>query len=536
MMPGPRSFLNGIIVLLGLAVPSVVVAQEKALRGTIDAEIKKAWQQEKITPGAKSSDSVFLRRAYLDLVGMIPSYEETTAFLKDTDPQKRTKLIDKLLEDPRFAAQQAHVWDLVLFGRHPQNIDATRKRDGFKKWMTEQFAKNQTWDKVVQKLLMAEEEGSELFYVQYRNAPEEAATAVTRVFLGTQLQCARCHDHPFENWTQKDFFGMAGFFVRLVVIDAGGTANAKKYKIGEKSTGEVLFAGSVKELKPGMKGEPVKPKFLGGDFLKEPAMPKDFKEPVVKGNTNLPKPAFSRKEKLVAWITAKENPYFAKALANRVWGQLMGRGFVHPVDDLSEKNIPTHPALLEAIEKGLVEHKFDLKWLIREIANSEAYQIDNTGPVTEALPKYYERARVRALSAEELMASLGVATGHGADWAVKSQNATVEYMLRFFGEPNDGQGHFQGSLAEHLFLNNAGQIRQLGQARKGNLADAILTMKAPMEEKVDRLFLSILSRTPTGVERDRFVKYLTGDAKMTPVLLEEAIWVLVSCSEFRFNH
>jgi hypothetical protein len=151
------------------------------------------------------------------------------------------------------------------------------------------------------------------------------------------------------------------------------------------------------------------------------------------------------------------------------------------------------------------------------------------------MPKYYERARVRPLSAEELMASLGVATGHGADWAQKSQNATTEYMLRFFGEPNDGQGHFQGSLAEHLFMNNAGQVRQLGQARKGNLADQILSSKDAWDAKVDRLFVSILSRTPSDVERTRFVKYLSGDTKTTPALVEEAIWVLVSCSEFRFN-
>ena len=286
-----------------------------------------------------------------------------------------------------------------------------------------------------------------------------------------------------------------------------------------------------------MKGEPVKPKFLGGDVLKEPALPVGFKEVdlKVKPKGDLPKPVFSRKEKLVEWMTSKDNPFFARALANRVWAQFMGRGFVNPVDDLSEKNEPTHPIALKAITDGLIANKFDLKWVIREIANSDAYQIGDVGETTEALPRYYDRARVRPLSAEELMASLGVATGHGADWAVKSQNATVEYMLRFFGEPNDGQGHFQGSLAEHLFLNNAGQIRQLGQSRKGNLAESILTSKEPWDAKVDRLFLSVLSRTPTMVERDRFVKHLTSDAKLTPALVEEAIWVLVSCSEFRFN-
>jgi hypothetical protein len=532
----PGRFATQIIVWgLFAFLPAFSNAQDKALRNVIDSEVKKAWQTEKLTPAGRSSDSVFLRRVFLDLVGVIPSYDETTAFLKDNDPQKRARLIDKLLNDPRHAAQQAHVWDLVLFGRRPQNIDATRKRDDFKKWLADQFAKSEPYDKIVKNLLTAEQEGSELFYVQYRNAPEEAATAVSRVFLGTQLQCARCHDHPFEHWTQKDFFGMAGFFVRLVVIDAGGTANAKKYKIAEKSTGDVLFAGSVKELKPGMKGSPVKPKFLGGDVLKEPEMPKGFKEPDFKGKGAPPNPAFSRKEKLVEWIAAKENPYFAKALANRIWSQFMGRGFVNPVDDLSEKNEPSIPALLKAIEVGLIEHKFDLKWAIREIVNSEVYQLADTGEATETLPRYYERARVRPISAEELMASLRVATYYNPEWA-KASGDSAEYFLRFFGEPTDGQGHFQGSLAEHLFLNNAPQIRGFAQQRKGNLADTVLNMKGTPEEKVERIFLSVLSRTPTAAERERFVTHLTSDAKMAPQLVEEAIWVLLSCSEFRFNH
>jgi len=509
-------------------------AGEKSLRNTIDNEIKAGWQKQKITPAGPAADHTFLRRIYLDLVGMIPSYEETQAFLKDTDPRKRAKLIDKLLADPRFAQEQAHVWDLVLFGRHPGNIDATRKREGFKQWLAAQFAKNEPYDRIVQKLLTAEEDGSQLFYVQYRNAPEEAATNVTRIFLGTQLQCARCHDHPFESWTQRDFYGMAGFFVRLVVVDAGGPANMKKFKIGEKSTGDVLFTGSVKEQKPGQKGEPVKPKFLGGLELQEPAVPKDFKEPVAKGNTLPPKPAFSRKEKLVAWLTAPENPYFAKAVANRIWAQFMGRGLVHPVDDLSDKNKPSHPELLKAVTDDLVARKFDLKGLIREIVSSETYQLADTGSVADALPQWFDRARVRPLSAEELMASLGVATGAPRDWT--KGNATEEYMLRFFGEPNDGQGNFQGSLAEHLFLNNAGQIRTLAQPRKGNLGDQILSGKGSWDEKVDQLFLSILSRPPSLEEKARFVQHLSGDSKMATTLVEEAIWVLLSCAEFRFNH
>jgi hypothetical protein len=522
-----------VLVLFSLA--SLARADEKSLTTLVDSSLQEGWKREKLTPSAKSSDGEFLRRIYIDLVGVIPSFEETEAFLKDTDSNKRTKWIDKLIADERFSRQQADFWDLVLFGRNPQNGEATRKRDGFKKWLTDQFAKNQPLDQISKRLLLAEEEGSELFHVQYRNQPEEATVAVTRIFLGLQLQCARCHDHPFEAWTQKDFYGMAGFFVRVVVVDGGGTPMMKKFKVGEKSVGEVLFTGAVKDQKPGQKGEPVRPRFLGGDELVEPAPPKDAKKEDLKDNKLPAKPAFSRKEKIAEWVTASTNPYFARALANRIWSQYMGRGFVHPVDDLGGKNAPSHPQLLDALTKHLVDTKFDVKSIVRAIVNSDAYQLSSIGPNKNALPEWYERARVRPMSAEELWASFKVATQTSAE-SMKTVGEPTEYLVRFFGEPTDGLGNFQGSLAEHLFLNNATHLRQLAQARKGNLGDVLSTMKGTPEEKVNRLFLSMLNRSPSDSERVRFMKHLNGDAKMAPVLLEEAIWSLMCCSEFRFNH
>jgi hypothetical protein len=306
------------------------------------------------------------------------------------------------------------------------------------------------------------------------------------------------------------------------------------FRIAEKSTGEVLFTGSVKEQKPGQKGEPVRPRFLGGPELDEPSAPKGFKEPDFKGNKIAP-PLFSRKAKLAEWVTAPDNPYFARAVVNRVWAQFLGRGLVHPVDDLSQRNAPSHPALFEALTRQLLASKFDLKKLIRELVNSETYQLACTGPNTEALPTWFERARVRPLTAEELLAALVVATEFPKD-GFKGSGEPTEYFLRYFGEPTDGQGNFQGSLAEHLFLNNSPHIRGMAQQRKGNLTDTVLNMKASWEEKVERLFLTVLNRPPSAVEQQRFVKHLSSDAKNAPALVEEAVWVLVSCSEFRFNH
>ncbi len=512
-------------------------ADDKPLRQIIDAEVKGAWQREKITPAPKADDAAFLRRVYIDLIGTIPTYEETTAFLKEQASAKRELLIDKLLADPRFATHQADVWDLVFFGRHPGGGDSIRRRDAFKQWLAGKFEKNVPYDKWVRDLLYAEEEGSQFYYAQFRGAPEEATVQISRLFLGMQLQCARCHDHPYDKWTQKDFYGMAGFFVRLVVSESAGMGNTRRFTIGEKEFGEVLFTGAVKDQKPGQKGEPVKPKFLGGDELKEPPTPKDAKKIEPKEGAKLPKPAFSRKEKIAAWLTASDNSYFAKAVANRVWAQFMGRGIVHPVDDIGEKNKPSHPELLKTLAEQMVAHKFDLKWLIRELVSSETYQLASTGPSRDALPKWFERARVRPLSAEEIMAVFRQATMHdtGDPASAKKPISTgEEYFRIYFGEPTDGLGEFQGSISEHLFLNN-GHVWQIIRRKKGNLAETLISSKDSWEQKVDRLFLTVLNRPPKERERKKFVDFLQSDKK-SDGLVEEAIWVLMNTAEFRFNH
>lgn len=532
------SSVAAVALLACAAIP--IRAAEQSLRQIIDKEIRAGWEAEKIIPSELAPDGVFLRRIYLDLLGTVPTYDETKQFLDDKASDKRAKLIDRLFEDPRFALHQARVWDLTFFGRHPADYELTTRRDGFQKWLTEQFAKNVPYDRWVRELLNAEgwtDEGPAMFYALYRNQPEEAAVAVSRLFLGTQLQCARCHDHPFEKWKQEDFYGLAGFFVRMAYVD--GNRNGKRhYLIAEKTTGEVLFTGPVKEQKPGQKGKPVAARYLGGDVLEEPALPKDFKEPDLKGaKAAPPKPLFSRKEKLADWVTAADNPYFAKAAANRVWAQFMGRGLVNPVDDLGGKKKASHPALLQALSDQLAAQKFDLKWYIRELVNSHAYQVASSGAATEAAPYWYERARVRPLSAEELMAAMRVTTGFDVTEKKPDQGKMPgsEYMIMYFGEPTDGRGDFQPSLSEHLFMNNASQLRQVIQRKKGNLSDVILSSTAPWDERVEQLYLSVLNRPPRPAEKERFVAYLTSKPDAAP-LVEDAIWVLLNCAEFRFNH
>jgi hypothetical protein len=521
-------------------------AEDVPLRQAIDAAVRAGWEKDNVTPAGPADDAAFLRRVYLDLCGTLPTGAEAAAFLKDSAADKRVKLIDKLLDDPRYAEHQANVWDLLFFGRHPADSELVNRREGFQKWLREKFAKNDPYDRWARELLMAEGptyEGPTMFYAQYRGHAEDATEAISRIFLGTQLQCARCHDHPFDKWKQTDFYGMTGFFVRLAYVD---TTNAGKrhYIVTEKSSGDVMFSGSAKDQQPGKKGEPVAPRFLGGDLLEEPPLPAGFKEPELKGlKTAPPKPLFSRKQKFAEWATAADNPYFAKAVVNRLWGQFMGRGLFDPVDDLRANRQASHPQLFQALQAQFVAHQFDMKWLIRELVNSAPYQMAAKGGGSDAAPRTFERARVRPLSAEEMMSALRVATGFDA--AIQAAGGKPEaakmpeepYFRTYYGQPTNGRGDFQPGLGEHLFMNNSSGLRQaMIQARKGNLADSLLTSKAPWEERVDQLFLAVLTRLPKEPERQKFVEYLAADEKNPAPAIEDAIWVLLNTSEFRFNH
>lgn len=539
-----KRILVGLFVALAGLTPESVRAENISLRDVIDREVKASWEKEKLAPPARSSDVVFLRRIYLDLIGMIPSYEETTTFLNDSDPQKREKLIDLLLADARYARQQAQVWDLAMLTRNQKVVEGQvgyRNRGRFRQWLAQQFETNEPYDRIAAKILQAEEEGSQLYFAVY-NGTDEMVNAVSRFFLATQIQCAKCHNHPYESWTQKDYHGLAGFFVRTMSVEVPGkpeitNQKGKQYLVGEKTVGEALF--SLEEIDPKTKKKqtiPIKPKFLTGDELTEPEPPKDYVEPKLKPGELPPKPSFSRREKFIEWMTAKDNPFFAKALANRVWAQFMGRGFVHPVDDFNSSNTPSHPELLRAIETELVAHKFDLKWLIREIVNSESYQAADVGEVTDAMPKFYERARIRPLTVEELTSSLHIAMGLGVESALKTEPS--KDLLQYLGEPTDGQGRFQGSLSEHLFLHNGDVFRGLCRPNKGNLSEKLVIGTEDWNEKVERMFLSVLSRPATSEERERFVQYLSveeKDPKLKGQRMEDSLWVLVSGSEFRFN-
>jgi len=537
-MFGSRTLLLTLVLSLVAGSAGRLDAQTP-LREVIDGQVRAKWAAEKLTPAKPATDAEFLRRVTIDLVGSIPSYEETIAFLESKEPTKREKLVDRLLEDPRHAQQQADTWDMILFGRFPPGNDAD-KRLGFQAWLRTQFEKNVPYDELARTILKAEglsTDGPAMYYVQYKNAPEDATESITQQFLGVQLQCARCHDHPFEEWKQLDFYGMAAFLARLevVTLNRKGSGTESTFVIGEQEVGDIQFTGPAKDAVAGKKGEPVKPKFLHATALVEPAA-KDGKPAKFSNTAPPPKPKFSRKDRLAEWIADPKNPYFTKAIVNRVWGQFMGKGISHPVDNLSPSNPPVMPELMETLAKELIVHKYDLKWLTREIVLSQAYQLSGAGD-GEAMPRLYHHSRTRPLSAEELAECWRVASGWTPSGATAAKSAKSErfrplesgYMLRFFGTPNSGAGDFQGGLQEHLYMNNGPLGSVIGG--KGSLSEFVGTASKPVEDRVRRLYLQTLNRPPTAIETEKVSAYLKSGGPAA-----DAVWALITSAEFRFNH
>lgn len=543
----PLYSIQVLALVVSLFSTSALASAEEPLRNIIDTALEADWKANGVETAGSASDSEFLRRVYLDLVGTIPTYDEARAFLDDTSPDKRSRLIDRLLEDPRFGEHQAKVWDLVLFGRGAKN-NRVRDRDGFRSWLAKQFNENVPYDQWAKAILKAEgdtvEDGPATFLLQYAGNDKMTAVNVSRLFMGMQLQCAECHDHPFDDFTQLDFYGMAAFYARLQPVSIGKKDNKAVYVVGEKSTGETLFAGKAIDQKPGDRGEKVIPRFLKGEELQEPELPKDIKaENRLPDGKVPPAPYFSRKNALADWIANPENPYFTEAITNRIWSQLMGRGIVHPVDNLSDLNPPSHEDLWKAMPSQLIAHKYDLKWLIREITNSRAYQLSAAGPSDRALPRSFEQARVRPLMAEELANSLAVATRYEESQSRGGSRDTFAYvrsnLMNYFAEPVNGVGEYQGNLFENLLFNNEVYLyRHLYSTDNNKLLAALVSSQAAPEEKVEEMFLSVLVRKPTPEETEKYVVYVgqAKDPQQQKVLWGDAIWALIASSEFRFNH
>ncbi|PYV09705.1 MAG: hypothetical protein DMG07_22560, partial [Acidobacteria bacterium] len=348
--------------------------------GFIDELVLRKLERLRMVPSGLCSDGEFLRRVSLDVIGTLPSAEEAKRFLADTAPDKRARLVDALLERTEYADFWSMKWG-DLFTNTPQFLyNGTAY---FQAWLRDALARNLPFDEFARELLTASggtyEPLPSNFYSVMKK-PEEMATFTSQVFLGVSLECARCHDHPNENWRRDDFMGLAAFFSQV------------KFKSGPRNNERFLYVDPELEFKHPDSKQPVRAKFLGDTW---PSF----------------RPGEDRRARLAEWLTSPSNPYFARAAANRIWKELMGRGLVDPADDFRATNPPTNPELLDRLAEDFAAHGFDLRHLIRRIAASRAYQLssrpnETNRDDTRAYARYY----VRRLGAEQLLDAVSQVT------------------------------------------------------------------------------------------------------------------------------
>jgi hypothetical protein len=475
-----------------------------------------------------ASDAEFLRRVTLDLDGTIPTGVETRAFLADTDPTKRDKLIDKLLASPAYARRMAQFFDVVLMERRR---DAKVPRAAWEDYLRAAFEQNKRYDALVREMLASD--GAEpktraaaKFYLDRDFEPNLVTKDVGRVFLGMNLQCAQCHDHPIvPDYKQDDYYGILAFLKRSYLFPSAAVPTAS---IAEKVDGETTFSSVFDKAKVEKKTAPRLP---GGKPVAEPRPEKGKEYRVAPAANVRPVPTYSRRELLAAAITAPENAAFARAAVNRLWAMMLGRGLVHPLDMDHPGNPPSHPELLDLLAAEFAAHNFDVKWLLREIARSATYQRSSEVPagLSDVPPDRYLVANLKPLSPEQLAYAVAQATGP-ANTTADAKGSVAAFVRVFGGRPGEPEA-FEATLDQTLFLKNGAAVRGM---IAGNLVGR-LTKLADADAVADELFSSVLSRPPTDDERKDIAAALQ-DAKDRQPALSELVWALLASAEFRFNH
>ncbi|MGD9722882.1 MAG: DUF1549 and DUF1553 domain-containing protein [Pirellulales bacterium] len=482
---------------------------DAAMTARIDELLSARWAQAGITPAAQSDDAELLRRLYLDLTGTIPPVADVQAFLDDAAPDKRRRLVDDLLASASHVTHLADVWrDLML----PRKFDPQQAAGviGLQNWLRRQFADNRRYDRIVADLLVAtggDESGPALFYTAVGLKPEELGTSTARIFLGIRLDCAQCHNHPFDRWTQEDFWGYAAFFAQL----QQRSGNASDMRLVDVDGGEVKLPES----------ETIVPtRYPGGVVVP-------------------PRERGTRRQQLAIWMVSRDNPYLAPAAVNLVWAELFGRGLVEPLDDFGPHNPPSHPQLMDALAEWFVSTGYDLRRLYRVLANSEAYQLSSriAGGVDPA-PELFARMAVKTMSAEQVYDSLSQV---GLRQAAEGQDRLADprrqaFLVKMLTQTRTATD-FEWGVPQALTLMNGAEMVALTTSAEGGLLAALEAPFLDNTQRVEMAFLGSLARRPTDAERSQFVEYLqTGPAAERQRALGDIVWALVNSAEFMLNH
>ena len=508
----------------------------------LDRYINAALKREGIQPSKMSEDAEFLRRVHLDLTGKIPTPEEVLDFLKDGSSNKRQKKIELLLDSDAYLDYWSGLWVNWLIGRREDGDD---RRIGLTFWVRDALTKNMPYNQFVQELIAADGElrdnGAGNYIMRYERSPVFLTSHTSRLFLGLPMQCAECHDHKTEVWSQEDFYGIAAFFAGIdsqrkgniqMMDTAGNERKMDNFLITNKPENSIWVERLEKQ---------VRPRFLGGT---------EYKGSLLK-----------KREALAQWMTDKSNPYFSQAIVNRIWKRFMGRAFVEPVDGFGEENQPTNPELLKSLAKDFVIYNYDLQHLMRTILNSEAYQrTSQTNESNKDDQLYYSHAYVKPLSAEQFFYSVLQATGFE-----RLQQVRMKGSKKQGGEDRKGMlRQLEGMKREHLkkflFLLDNGEMEEI-EAFNGTVPQALMMINGDMVndsashearggfvnyvlekwrgpiERMEYIYLNILSRLPTAKEKTYFRRYLERSLyRNKDLAYEDLYWVLLNSAEFSLNH
>ncbi|HYV32728.1 MAG TPA: DUF1549 and DUF1553 domain-containing protein, partial [Candidatus Binatia bacterium] len=502
-------------------------AQYASLPGNnfIDPLAYAHFQQLGLFPSDLCTDAEFLRRAKLDAVGLLPAPQEVRAFLDDPSPEKRHRFIAHVLEDPAYADYWANKWADLL----RPNPDRVGVKSVFilDQWLRESFRQNKPYDQLVREILLAEgsnhRDGPAVIY-RDRREPAELTTMFSQLFLGTRLECAKCHHHPNEKWSQDDFYQFAAFFGAVKQKGAGLSPPIS----GGTETFYFAPGGRVKHPVTGVVMSPCPPDG----------------PPATVGETTDPR------QDLADWLTAPDNPFFARAAVNRVWAVFFGRGLVEPVDDFRISNPCVNPALLSALASDFARHAYDFKHLLRTLMESRLYQLSSTPNESNlADTRNFSRAYRRRLPAEVLLDAVDDATGVADTfaalpvggratqvWSYKIQS----HFLDAFGRPNPSsdcpcERDRQMSVVQSLHLMNSRALQSKLSQKTGRAHQLAESSKAP-GEIVTELYLTALSRPPTDEELKLATAAFTVAGATRQSATEDVFWALLNSAEFVFNH
>jgi hypothetical protein len=492
------------------------------VRNFVDELVQAKWKTLNLTPSPLADDATFLRRASLDAIGTLPTPDEVRAFLADPSPNKRSEWIDKLLARPEYADFWAIKWGDLLRNQRKNSRDNQRGTFAFHAWIRNALAVNMPYDRFVRSIIAAQgtvdQHPPVIWYRTVRNLTHQT-NDTAQLFLGTRINCAQCHNHPYEKWSQDDYYRFQAFFARM------------GRKSGESSAEPAIFnkpdGGGVRNPTT---GQVMTPHGLDGPEV----VASEDQDP---------------RQGLVDWMSAPDNPFFARALANRLWGHFMGRGLVEPIDDMRVTNPPSNPELLEALARDLVAHHFDVKHLIRTIMDASAYQLASDPAEGNAQDRQnYARAYPRRLLAEVMLDAIDQVTGTTEDFSglpkglrtiALPDESVGSYFLDVFGRPAretacECERPREANLAQALHLLNSTEIQNKVGGSPGRLS-RLIKDKAADEAIVEELYLAALGRPPKQAEAAAVLDYVAkqDDRKAG---FEDVLWAILNTKEFLFNH